>query len=156
MTSGWSVGWWRELLQHLPTHGKPEPVALMSQQALDIPVARASAKVQLDSVLWYDLLFFLPYTMSYNYHTMFLIYLPLSGMWCFVTTVCLCISESYAQYWCSKLTDPKGVFAPCHSVISPGRYKDVSHTQSYMTNNASYSDFPNILYILTELHVWQL
>uniref|UniRef100_A0A7N6AP78 VWFD domain-containing protein n=1 Tax=Anabas testudineus TaxID=64144 RepID=A0A7N6AP78_ANATE len=32
--------------------------------------------------------------------------------------------ESYAQYWCSKLIDPKGVFAPCHSVISPGTYKD--------------------------------
>ncbi|CAG5850580.1 unnamed protein product, partial [Menidia menidia] len=32
--------------------------------------------------------------------------------------------ENYAKYWCSKLTDPKGVFAPCHSVISPGTYKD--------------------------------
>uniref|UniRef100_A0AAQ4QD45 VWFD domain-containing protein n=1 Tax=Gasterosteus aculeatus aculeatus TaxID=481459 RepID=A0AAQ4QD45_GASAC len=32
--------------------------------------------------------------------------------------------ESYAQYWCSKLTDPKGVFAPCHSVISPSMYND--------------------------------
>ncbi|XP_053177630.1 mucin-5AC-like [Scomber japonicus] len=32
--------------------------------------------------------------------------------------------ESYAQYWCSKLTDPKGVFARCHSVISPDIYKD--------------------------------
>ncbi|XP_068457641.1 mucin-5AC-like [Clinocottus analis] len=33
-------------------------------------------------------------------------------------------TESYAQYWCSKLTDPQGVFAPCHSVISPTSYKD--------------------------------
>ncbi|XP_039982431.1 mucin-5AC-like [Xiphias gladius] len=32
--------------------------------------------------------------------------------------------ESYAQYWCSKLTDPMGVFAPCHSVISPSTYRD--------------------------------
>ncbi|KAK2919592.1 hypothetical protein Q8A73_001796 [Channa argus] len=32
--------------------------------------------------------------------------------------------ESYAQYWCSKLTDPSGVFAPCHSVICPTSYKD--------------------------------
>uniref|UniRef100_A0A8C9X587 VWFD domain-containing protein n=1 Tax=Sander lucioperca TaxID=283035 RepID=A0A8C9X587_SANLU len=32
--------------------------------------------------------------------------------------------ESYAEYWCSKLADPKGVFAPCHSVISPNIYKD--------------------------------
>ncbi|XP_054878416.1 mucin-2 [Poeciliopsis prolifica] len=32
--------------------------------------------------------------------------------------------ESYAQYWCSKLTDPLGVFAPCHSVVSPSSYKD--------------------------------
>ncbi|XP_029318701.1 mucin-5AC-like [Cottoperca gobio] len=32
--------------------------------------------------------------------------------------------ESYAKYWCSKLADPQGVFAPCHSVISPSLYKD--------------------------------
>ncbi|KAM9366657.1 mucin-5AC-like [Symphorus nematophorus] len=32
--------------------------------------------------------------------------------------------ESYAQFWCSKITDPKGVFAPCHSVVSPTSYKD--------------------------------
>ncbi|XP_032416780.1 mucin-5AC-like [Xiphophorus hellerii] len=32
--------------------------------------------------------------------------------------------ENYAQYWCSKLTDPLGVFAPCHSVVSPSSYKD--------------------------------
>lgn len=45
--------------------------------------------------------------------------------------ICFCVAESYAQYWCSKLIDPKGVFAPCHSVISPGTYKDVSlHTES--------------------------
>uniref|UniRef100_A0A3Q2ZJH8 Mucin-5AC-like n=1 Tax=Kryptolebias marmoratus TaxID=37003 RepID=A0A3Q2ZJH8_KRYMA len=32
--------------------------------------------------------------------------------------------ENYAQYWCSKLTDPSSVFASCHSVISPNTYKD--------------------------------
>ncbi|XP_035991614.1 mucin-5AC [Fundulus heteroclitus] len=32
--------------------------------------------------------------------------------------------EDYAQFWCSKLTDPLGVFAPCHSVVSPSSYKD--------------------------------
>uniref|UniRef100_A0A3B3UWY4 Mucin-5AC-like n=1 Tax=Poecilia latipinna TaxID=48699 RepID=A0A3B3UWY4_9TELE len=32
--------------------------------------------------------------------------------------------KNYAQYWCSKLTDPLGVFAPCHSVVSPSSYKD--------------------------------
>ncbi|XP_075873359.1 mucin-2-like, partial [Nelusetta ayraudi] len=30
----------------------------------------------------------------------------------------------YAHYWCSKLTDPKGVFSACHSVISPDHYKE--------------------------------
>uniref|UniRef100_A0A3Q0SV91 VWFD domain-containing protein n=1 Tax=Amphilophus citrinellus TaxID=61819 RepID=A0A3Q0SV91_AMPCI len=34
------------------------------------------------------------------------------------------ITAKFANYWCSKLTDPKGVFAPCHSVISPSTYKD--------------------------------
>ncbi|KAJ8344255.1 hypothetical protein SKAU_G00315840 [Synaphobranchus kaupii] len=32
-------------------------------------------------------------------------------------------NEQYAQYWCSMLTDPKGVFAKCHSEISPDSYK---------------------------------
>ncbi|XP_032367717.1 mucin-5AC [Etheostoma spectabile] len=32
--------------------------------------------------------------------------------------------ESYAKYWCSKLADPKDVFSPCHSVISPNIYRD--------------------------------
>ncbi|KAM9860597.1 mucin-5B-like [Aulostomus maculatus] len=32
--------------------------------------------------------------------------------------------EAYAQYWCSKLTNPNEGFAPCHSVISPSTYKD--------------------------------
>uniref|UniRef100_A0A8C6M4R3 VWFD domain-containing protein n=1 Tax=Nothobranchius furzeri TaxID=105023 RepID=A0A8C6M4R3_NOTFU len=32
--------------------------------------------------------------------------------------------ENYAQYWCSKLTDPAGVFSPCHSAISPSVYRD--------------------------------
>ncbi|XP_053709341.1 mucin-5B-like [Synchiropus splendidus] len=32
--------------------------------------------------------------------------------------------EDFAKFWCSKLTDPNGVFAPCHSSISPTTYKD--------------------------------
>nr|XP_061820601.1 mucin-2-like [Nerophis lumbriciformis] len=32
--------------------------------------------------------------------------------------------ESYAQYWCSKLTDPSSAFATCHSVVSPDAFKD--------------------------------
>ncbi|XP_036390593.1 mucin-5B-like [Megalops cyprinoides] len=32
-------------------------------------------------------------------------------------------NEQYAQHWCSMLTDPQGVFAPCHAEISPGAYK---------------------------------
>ncbi|KAM8889402.1 LOW QUALITY PROTEIN: mucin-2-like [Synchiropus picturatus] len=32
--------------------------------------------------------------------------------------------EEFAQFWCSKLTDANGVFAPCHSSISPTTYKD--------------------------------
>ncbi|XP_034018458.1 mucin-5AC-like [Thalassophryne amazonica] len=33
-------------------------------------------------------------------------------------------NEKYAQHWCSMLTDPQGVFAPCHLEISPEPYKD--------------------------------
>ncbi|XP_076012025.1 mucin-2-like [Genypterus blacodes] len=32
--------------------------------------------------------------------------------------------ESYAKYWCSRISDPTGVFAACHSVISPTVYKE--------------------------------
>uniref|UniRef100_A0A667WQP7 VWFD domain-containing protein n=1 Tax=Myripristis murdjan TaxID=586833 RepID=A0A667WQP7_9TELE len=33
-------------------------------------------------------------------------------------------NEKYAQHWCSLLSDPQGVFASCHSEISPDTYKD--------------------------------
>ncbi|XP_038855686.1 uncharacterized protein LOC120052695 [Salvelinus namaycush] len=33
-------------------------------------------------------------------------------------------NEKYAQHWCSQLADPKGLFAPCHTAISPDMYKD--------------------------------
>uniref|UniRef100_A0A3B5B109 VWFD domain-containing protein n=1 Tax=Stegastes partitus TaxID=144197 RepID=A0A3B5B109_9TELE len=33
-------------------------------------------------------------------------------------------NENYAQHWCSMLTDPRGVFASCHSEISPDSYKE--------------------------------
>uniref|UniRef100_A0AAQ5ZCP1 Uncharacterized protein n=1 Tax=Amphiprion ocellaris TaxID=80972 RepID=A0AAQ5ZCP1_AMPOC len=33
-------------------------------------------------------------------------------------------NENYAQHWCSMLTDPQGVFASCHSEISPDSYKE--------------------------------
>ncbi|XP_029982184.1 mucin-5AC-like [Sphaeramia orbicularis] len=32
-------------------------------------------------------------------------------------------NEKYAEHWCSMLTDAGGVFAPCHSEISPDLYK---------------------------------
>lgn len=35
-------------------------------------------------------------------------------------------TEKYAQYWCSLLSDPAGVFARCHSEISPDTYKKVN------------------------------
>ncbi|XP_062273741.1 mucin-5AC-like [Scomber scombrus] len=33
-------------------------------------------------------------------------------------------NEKYAQHWCSMLSDPQGVFASCHSEISPDTYKE--------------------------------
>ncbi|XP_035538112.1 mucin-5B-like [Morone saxatilis] len=33
-------------------------------------------------------------------------------------------NEKYARHWCSMLNDPQGVFAPCHSEISPDSYKE--------------------------------
>ncbi|XP_075402657.1 mucin-5AC [Tenrec ecaudatus] len=31
-------------------------------------------------------------------------------------------NEKYAQYWCSRLTDPKGRFAQCHATVNPATY----------------------------------
>ncbi|TKS70368.1 Mucin-5B Ovomucin, alpha-subunit [Collichthys lucidus] len=33
-------------------------------------------------------------------------------------------NERYAKHWCSMLSDPKGVFAPCHLEISPDSYRE--------------------------------
>ncbi|XP_054464014.1 mucin-5AC-like [Anoplopoma fimbria] len=33
-------------------------------------------------------------------------------------------NEKYAQHWCSMLSHPEGVFASCHSEISPDSYKE--------------------------------
>uniref|UniRef100_A0A8D3AUH1 VWFD domain-containing protein n=1 Tax=Scophthalmus maximus TaxID=52904 RepID=A0A8D3AUH1_SCOMX len=33
-------------------------------------------------------------------------------------------NEKYALHWCSMLSDPRGVFAPCHPEISPDSYKE--------------------------------
>ncbi|XP_041795247.1 mucin-5AC-like [Chelmon rostratus] len=33
-------------------------------------------------------------------------------------------NDKYAQHWCSMLSDPQGVFASCHSEISPDSYKE--------------------------------
>ncbi|KAL7867723.1 hypothetical protein SRHO_G00091070 [Serrasalmus rhombeus] len=32
--------------------------------------------------------------------------------------------EKYAREWCNMLTDPKGVFSPCHAEVNPKDYKD--------------------------------
>uniref|UniRef100_A0A8C4FBK3 VWFD domain-containing protein n=1 Tax=Dicentrarchus labrax TaxID=13489 RepID=A0A8C4FBK3_DICLA len=37
---------------------------------------------------------------------------------------CVSLTEKYARHWCSMLTDPQGVFALCHSEISPDSYKE--------------------------------
>ncbi|KAG7240326.1 hypothetical protein INR49_027014 [Caranx melampygus] len=31
--------------------------------------------------------------------------------------------EQYAEHWCSKLSDPTGIFAQCHSEINPETYQ---------------------------------
>ncbi|CAB1452923.1 unnamed protein product [Pleuronectes platessa] len=33
-------------------------------------------------------------------------------------------NEKYAVHWCSMLSDPQGVFSPCHQEISPDSYKE--------------------------------
>lgn len=41
---------------------------------------------------------------------------------------CVSLIEKYAMHWCSMLNDPQGVFASCHSEISPDFYKEVNLT----------------------------
>lgn len=57
-----------------------------------------------------------------------------SFRFCIITLDCsqwpmivyLSLTERYARHWCSMLSDPQGVFASCHSEISPDSYKEVS------------------------------
>lgn len=46
---------------------------------------------------------------------------------------CVSMTERYAKHWCSMVSDPKGVFAPCHLEISPDSYKEVSLTATAFT-----------------------
>ncbi|XP_048829559.1 mucin-5B-like [Brienomyrus brachyistius] len=32
-------------------------------------------------------------------------------------------NEKYAEYWCSMLSDPEGLFAPCHAAINPDIFR---------------------------------
>lgn len=43
------------------------------------------------------------------------------------------MTEKYAQHWCSMLSDPEGVFASCHSEISPDSHKEVRLTATAQT-----------------------
>ncbi|OWK17251.1 hypothetical protein Celaphus_00013089, partial [Cervus elaphus hippelaphus] len=35
-------------------------------------------------------------------------------------------NEKFAQHWCSRLTDPQGPFAQCHSTVDPSAYYSVT------------------------------
>lgn len=111
MTSEWTVAWWRELLQHLPNPGKLKTSVLMSSCSLEIPAAKTSPGVHRKS--WTSCV--LSHVMLFSHH----ISECNTGFWR------LCAIENFAQFWCSKLTDPSGVFAPCHPVVSPNTYRDV-------------------------------
>uniref|UniRef100_A0AAQ5YCF1 Uncharacterized protein n=1 Tax=Amphiprion ocellaris TaxID=80972 RepID=A0AAQ5YCF1_AMPOC len=50
-------------------------------------------------------------------------------------------NENYAQHWCSMLTDPQGVFASCHSEISPDSYKEASNCMYDSCNCEKSEDF---------------
>lgn len=54
-------------------------------------------------------------------------------LWITDVGLILSMTEKYAQHWCSMLSDPEGVFAPCHSEISPDSYKEVRLTATAIT-----------------------
>lgn len=88
-----------------------------------------------------------------KYHTALLFFkILLNNRW-HITSLILNVSvlEKYADFWCSKLTDPEGVFAPCHAVISPTTYKDVGlNMQSFNENFAA-----ELLLIVSRILFWQ-
>lgn len=47
-------------------------------------------------------------------------------VYAYVEMMIVFFTEKYAQHWCSMLSDPKGVFSPCHSEIRPDTYQTVS------------------------------
>ncbi|XP_060899409.1 mucin-5B-like [Labrus mixtus] len=44
--------------------------------------------------------------------------------------------EQFARYWCSKLLDNKGVFAPCHHAVDPNSFKDICMYDSCNCDNS--------------------
>ncbi|KAM6989182.1 mucin-2-like [Tautogolabrus adspersus] len=44
--------------------------------------------------------------------------------------------EKFARYWCSKLLENKGVFAPCHHAVDPNSFKDVCMYDSCNCDNS--------------------
>uniref|UniRef100_A0A3Q3F5P0 VWFD domain-containing protein n=1 Tax=Labrus bergylta TaxID=56723 RepID=A0A3Q3F5P0_9LABR len=47
-----------------------------------------------------------------------------------------CNHEQFARYWCSKLLDNKGVFAPCHHAVDPNSFKDICMYDSCNCDNS--------------------
>lgn len=119
LTTFWpSVVLWRELQWHLPIHGKQTLTAVISPWTSETPAARVLTRV------WWS-------NICINRSAV----CHLQAMKPHNHSVSLLLAAKYAHYWCSKLTDPKGVFSACHSVISPDHYKEVCLQRRLVTIN---------------------
>lgn len=104
-TTSWPrMDWLRELLGHLSTRGRPKQAVPMWQTYLGTHAFWALTKVGHS-------------LRSPCLHIIFLTSLPITCSFFFV--------EKYAKDWCAFLSDPKEIFAKCHSVINPDDYQTV-------------------------------
>lgn len=152
-TLEWQVGWWKALLLHLQMHGKPEPAAQTLYHILETLVTTTSSQVQI-KLLYYYVLSYKSYYVIWKipyFLAVFQDFIEQQMIYNKFNSECFCVLEKYADFWCSKLTDPEGVFAPCHAVVSPSTYKDVGlYMQSFNENFAA-----ELLLIVSWILFWQ-
>ena len=131
MTSGPSAAWWRARPLPSPTPGRPRPPAPTSRTASRTPAPSAWRTVCVQQPRG-------PPGASDRSHPVLLLTEELgakesrsprggSRLTCRpapLTTPPLS-TEKYAQHWCSRLTDPHGPFAQCHSAVDPSTYYSV-------------------------------
>lgn len=120
----------KEQLKILPTAGRPEQIVQTSRDLLRTLAVWAQKMVRTQTSLPLLKCRSLPESMVTSVSAKKCLCLLFENMYYkytikYMNKMLVIFTENYAQHWCSLLSDPSGVFASCHSEISPKTYKTV-------------------------------